>query len=315
MHQSLSARNALLLALPPLLWASNAVVGRLVAPLVPPLTLNLLRWAVAFLVLLPLASWALRPGSGLWSRWRRYGLLGLLGVGLYNSLQYLALKTSTPVNVTLVASSIPVFMLLIGMLFFGQRPTRRQLAGAGLSIVGVLLVLSHGDLGRLASVRFVPGDVYMLLATASWAWYSWLLTRTAADDPALRSHWAGFLMAQIAFGLLWASAFTAGEWLVLAPAPVQWGWPLAAAVLFVALGPSLLAYRLWGLGVQRVGPNLAGLFSNLAPLFAALLSATFIGERPQAHHAVAFSLIVAGIVVSSRRPAARPAEGSPESGA
>src|SRR5215207_7525638 len=134
MNQRLTPATALLLTLPPVLWAGNAVVGRLVNGLVPPITLNFLRWALAFALLLPLAGWALRRGSGLWAHWRRFAVLGLLGVGCYNALQYLALTTSTPLNVTLVAASSPVWMLGIGALFFGQQVTARQLAGAVLSI-------------------------------------------------------------------------------------------------------------------------------------------------------------------------------------
>jgi drug/metabolite transporter (DMT)-like permease len=300
MHQRLTLSTALLLTLPPLLWAGNAVVGRMVSGLVPPITLNFLRWVLAFVLLLPVAWWVLRARSPLWPHLlRRYALLGLLGVGCYNSLQYLALKTSTPVNVTLVGSSIPVFMLALGALFFGQRITRRQLAGALLSIAGVLLVLSHGHLERLAQVRFVPGDIYMLGATAAWAWYSWLLAQPR-DPPAIRSDWAAFLMAQMVPGLLWSGLFTTAEW-GLTDARITWGWPLAAALVFVALGPAILAYRSWGLAVQRVGPNVAGFFSNLTPAFAAVFSAAFLGEPPQPYHAVAFLLIVGGIVVSSRR--------------
>ncbi|MES2941611.1 MAG: DMT family transporter, partial [Pseudomonadota bacterium] len=114
MNQRLSPATIAMLVLPPLLWAGNAVVGRLVSGLVPPMTLNFLRWALAFFILLPLAHHLLRPSSSLWPHWRRFTLLGLLGVGCYNALQYLALQTSTPLNVTLVASSIPVWMLLVG---------------------------------------------------------------------------------------------------------------------------------------------------------------------------------------------------------
>ncbi|HYE40868.1 MAG TPA: DMT family transporter, partial [Ramlibacter sp.] len=152
MQHRLTPATALLLTIPPLLWAGNAVVGRMVAPLVPPLTLNFLRWALAFLFLLPFAWTLLRRGSPLWSGMRRYAVLGLLGVGCYNALQYLAVKTSTPINVTLVASSIPVFMLALGATFFGQRITRRQVAGALLSIAGVLVVLSQGEFAHLAQV-------------------------------------------------------------------------------------------------------------------------------------------------------------------
>jgi drug/metabolite transporter (DMT)-like permease len=299
MEHRLNLRTAALLTLPPLLWAGNAVVGRLVTGMVPPVTLNFLRWALAFLILLPFAAPVLRPGSALWPQWRRFALLGLLGVGCYNALQYLALKTSTPLNVTLVAASVPVWMLGIGALFFGQRISGRQMAGAVLSIAGVLVVLGRGDWALLAQVRLVPGDFYVLLATAAWAVYSWLLIRPG-DPPEIRGDWAAFLMAQLVFGLGWSALFAGGEW-ALEDAHIQWGWPLAAALAYVATCPAILAYRSWGLGVQRVGPNIAGFFSNLTPLFAAVMSAAFLGELPHVYHAVAFALIVGGIVVSSQR--------------
>ena len=299
MNQRVTPATALLLVLPPLLWAGNAVVGRLVTTLVPPMTLNFLRWALAFVILLPLAHRLLRPGSALWPHWKRFTLLGLLGVGCYNALQYLALKTSTPLNVTLVASSVPIWMLAVGALCFGQRVSRRQITGAVLSIAGVLVVLSRGDWALLAQVQLVPGDLYVLLATLAWAFYSWLLSQP--KEPAdIRNDWAAFLMAQIFFGLGWSGLFAAGEWAVT-DAHISWGWPLAAALLYVAIGPAVIAYRCWGMGVQRVGPAIAGFFSNLTPLFAALLSAAFLGELPQLYHALAFLLIVGGIVVSSRR--------------
>ena len=301
MNQRLSPGTALLLVLPPLLWAGNAVVGRVVSDLVPPMTLNFLRWALAFVILLPLAHGVFRRSGPLsvWPHWKRFALLGLLGVGCYNALQYLALKTSTPLNVTLVAASSPVWMLAIGWLFFAQRVSKRQIAGAVLSIAGVLLVLSRGQWALLAQVRLVPGDVYVLVATVAWAFYSWLLAKPE-ETPALRNNWAAFLMGQIIFGLGWSGLFAGGEW-ALTDAHISWSWPLGAALLYVAVGPAVIAYRCWGIGVPRVGPAMAGFFANLTPLFAALLSAAFLGELPQIYHALAFVLIVGGIVASSRR--------------
>jgi hypothetical protein len=155
----------------------------------------------------------------------------------------------------------------------------------------------------LANVHLVLGDVFVLIATACWAWYSWLLSRT--QEPAqLRGNWAYFLLAQIAFGLVWSGAFTAAEWSGLTGivnAHVSWSWPLLAALVYVAVGPALLAYRCWGLGVQRVGPNVAGFFANLTPIFAATMSALALGELPQMYHFAAFVMIIGGIVVSSRK--------------
>jgi drug/metabolite transporter (DMT)-like permease len=300
MHVRLTPTTALLLTVPPLMWAGNAVVGRMVGHLVPPMTLNLLRWALAFVLLLPLAASVLRPDSELWPNWRRFTLLGLVSVGAYNALQYLALHTSTPINVTLVAASTPVWMLAVGRMFFGASISSRQLLGAALSVTGVLLVLSRGQLAFLLNLHLVPGDVYVLLASIAWAFYSWMLAQPGKEPAAIRGDWAAFLMAQIVFGLGWSGLFAAGEW-VLTDAQIHWSWPLLGALLFVAVGPALLAYRCWAAGVQRAGPSVASFFGNLTPLFAAVLSSALLGETPHLYHAGAFALIVGGIVVSSRR--------------
>jgi len=299
----LSLSTAALLSLAPLLWAGNAVVGRLMNQTLPPSTFNFLRWTLAFLILLPLTAWVLRRGSGLWTHWRRFALLGALGVGSYNMLQYLALQTSTPLNVTLVAASMPVWMLLVGRLLYRVPVSRREAFGAALSLSGVATVLSGGSLARLLAVQLVPGDAWMLLASLLWAWYSWLLVRPPAGGyPSdIKGHWAAFLMAQVAMGLVWSGALSAAEWLYLGEAAhVDWGWPLAAALAYVAVFASVLAYRFWGVGVSRVGPAMAGFFANLTPLFAALLSAALLGEWPRGHHFVGFALIVGGILISSR---------------
>jgi len=291
---------ALLLTLPPLFWAGNAVVGRVVADQISPMMLNLLRWVIAFMLLLPLAAPVLRPTSLLWANWRRFAGLALLAIGGYNALLYLSLNTSTPINVTLVGSITPVFMLLIGRVFFGIPISVRQWVGAALSIAGVMVVLGRGDLNVLLQVRLVPGDLYMLLASAGWAYYSWMLAHPTTEPTDIRTNWAAFLLAQIVFGLCWSSLFASTEW-ALGLGRITPSWTLAAALAFIALFPALLAYRAWGAGVARAGPAVAGFFINLTPLFTAVLSGVFLGEPPRAYHALAFVMIVGGIVVSSRR--------------
>lgn len=299
MTQKLTPATTALLVIAPLMWAGNAVAGRMVHTLVSPFTLNFLRWLLAFALLLPLAHGVLRPGGALWGQSRRFALLGLLGIGLYNALQYMALQTSTPINVTLVGASMPVWMLLVGALFFGARVAARQLVGALLSVGGVLLVLSRGEWAQLLALRLVPGDLFMLLAAISWAFYSWLLVRTSAP-AGMRGDWAGLLMAQLVFGLGWSGGLSVFEW-ATGRGHVTWNALSVAALAFIAIGPAVVAYRCWGMGVQRVGPAVAGFFSNLTPLFAALLSAALLGEAPQPFHAAAFALIVGGIWVASQR--------------
>lgn len=299
MTHKLTPSSALLLVVPPLLWAGNAVVGRMVQAQVPPVTLNFLRWVLALLILAPFASAIYRPASGLWSNWRRYAVLGLLGIGMYNALQYLALHSSTPINVTLVSASMPVWMLLIGWMFFDARVSRKQVSGALLSIVGVLLVLSRGDLHQLLAMRLVAGDIFMIIATIVWSIYSWLLVR-GTDSEAIRGNWAGLLAAQVTYGVMWSGVFAAAEW-TITDAQTHWSLGLAAALLYVAIGPAVVAFRCWCVGVQRAGPSIASFFNNLTPLFAALMSSAFLGEPPHLYHAAAFACIVGGIILSSRR--------------
>ncbi|MBX3606236.1 MAG: DMT family transporter [Piscinibacter sp.] len=301
MTTRLTPTIALLLTLPPLLWAGNAVVGRALVGSVPPLALNALRWLLALALLLPLGWRAWHTRGALRERWPHLALLGLVGVGSYNALQYLAVQTSTPLNVTLIAASAPVWMLLVGALFYREPPTRRQLAGAVLSLAGVALVLSRGRWQVLRDVHFVPGDLYMLVAIAAWSVYSWMLARppeSMRGEQRPHWNWAEFLCVQVVFGSAWAT-LAAGAEAVVAPAPIVWSPGVLAALLYVAIGPSLIAYRCWGLGVATVGPAVAAFFSNLTPVFAGLLSAALLGDLPRWYHAGAFALIAAGIVVSS----------------
>ncbi len=311
----LTPRLLVLLTVPPLLWAGNAVVGRAMVGQVPPMTLNFLRWALVALILLPLGWRALRPWSRIAERWPYLMAVGLFGVGLYNALQYLALVTSTPLNVTLVAASLPVWMLAVGALFYREHPRPQQLLGAALGLCGVCVVIARGSVHTLLGVHFVPGDFYILLAVIGWSVYSWLLARPPAHMQGAQRprtdegwDWAGVLLVQTLFGLVAASVFSAGEQLAGA-APIRWSWPVVGALLYVSLAASIVAYRCWGLGVSEGGPALAAFFNHLTPLFAALLSAALLGEAPQPFHALAFALIVGGIAVGMWRPKAQNVSG------
>ena len=312
----ISTRTALLMTLPPLMWAGNAVVGRLMVGHMPPLMLNFARWLLAALLLAPLGWFALRDTQSrraIAASWPYLLAIGCLGVGAYNAFQYLALTTSTPLNVTLIAASAPLWMLAVGALGFGQRAAPRQIAGALLSMAGVVLVVSRGSWTLLSQVQLVAGDIYILIAALSWAIYSWLLVqppawlRPPSRETLAHWGWAGFLLVQMFFGVLAAGAAAAAEAALMPSAAIDWrnAWVLAA-LLFVATGPSIVAYRCWGLGVALGGPALAAFFANLTPLFAALLSALLLNETPHAYHAIAFALIVAGIAVSARQGSRQP---------
>jgi len=294
----LSPRILFLMSLSPLLWASNAVLGRMLVGTLSPITLNFFRWVVAALVLLPLGWRILKKHSPLWQQKKRFLLLGLFAVGGYNTLQYLSLQTSTPINVTLIAASMPIWMILIGAVFYDTHPQLRQLLGAFISILGVVVVLSRGDITSLLNIHLVAGDLFILFATIIWAFYSWMLTRPGSSTEQTW-HWSEFLLGQIVFGLISSIAFSGIE-VISGNFQFEFSGWVWIVLLYIAIGPSIIAYRCWGLGVQEAGPAIASFFSNLTPLFAAVMSALVLGEMPQLFHALAFCLILIGILVSSK---------------
>lgn len=285
------------LTLATIFWAGNAIAGRVLVGSISPITLSAVRWGLAALILLPFGWKIFKPGSALWQNKGRFLVLGLLGVGSYNVLLYLALQTSTAINVTLIGASMPIWMLLIGAVLYQVKPTLLQMLGAVVSLVGVTVVLTRGEPASLLSMEVVMGDLFIMLATILWAFYSWMISRPG-ESTERQWPWAEFLMAQVFIGFMWTMLFEGVE-IATGHAFIDLNYWTGALIVFVAIGPSLIAYRCWGLGVNGAGPTVAAFFANLIPLFTALLSAAILGDPPQLFHGLAFVLIVVGILVSS----------------
>jgi len=283
------ATTLLVLTVPPLMWASNAIVGRMAAGAIPPLTLNFLRWVVALLVL----DWS--TGR---QHWKLFAATGFLSTTCYNALQYLALITSSPINIALITAAGPIFTLLVGRAFFSAHIGRSAALGAVLSILGVAWVLVRGEIQNLTQVAFVSGDLFMLLAIALWSIYTWLLR----ERPKSMSGYS-VLALQMLWGLVFAVPMVLAEVLWGGYAPIQWDGHTLGMVVYVALGPALLAYICWQRAVALTGSQLPMFFLNLTPVFAAILAVLLLGEFPQSYHLIGLALIVFGIVLSNRSEA------------
>lgn len=283
-----------------LMWAGNAIVGKILVQSSSPVLLNTIRWGATALFLLPFAWRVLMPRSPLWKHRKRFLLLSLFGVGSYNVLLYLALQSSTPINVTLIGASMPIWAIVIGTIIYQERVQIRQIAGALISMVGVAVVIVRGDFERFIEIEFVAGDLWMVLATILWGTYSWMLAHPKQSTE--RSWpWAEFLFAQVAFGFCWSLVFAQTEYL-LGSNYFTWSWQTLAMIGYVIIGPSLIAYRCWGLGVNQAGATVATFFANLIPVFTAILSTLLLQKPPEFYHGLAFAFIVCGIVLSLSVP-------------
>lgn len=297
MNPRLNAGTAGLLLVPPLMWAGNAIVGRALVGEFPPLALSFWRWALAFALIAPFTAATLwRQRALLRQGWWPLLAISAVGVGLYNSLQYLALQTASVLSVTLIAAAGPIVTLLVGALAFGAAVSRAQWLGAGVSGLGVLLVVARGDFGNLARLHVATGDLIMLAATLSWSIYTWLLRQRRPPLPL-----APFLTVQIALGAAMILPFYLIE-LLIGGHTIAWSERSAAGLVYVALLPSLLAYWCWDRGVARAGAILPVVFANLTPIFAAILGYFFLEETIRWFHLAGGALILAGIAAANRPP-------------
>ena len=295
MTSRLTSATAALLVLPPLLWAGNAVVARALVGHFPPLALSFWRWALAFAILLPFAARSIHAHRRtVRTHWRILTAIAFLGVTCYNSLQYLALQTSGPVNATLIGASGPAAGLLIGAAVYGVRVTHRQWVGAAISIAGVLWVIAHGNFANLLKLEFAIGDLVMLLATVLWSFYTWLLRRHRPPLPM-----TAFLTMQIGLGALMILPLYLVELVLTGSVPEATATNLAA-LAYVVLLPSIVAYYCWDRVVARAGAVLPMYFTNLTPVFAAGLATFFLAEPIGLFHFVGGALILFGIHLANR---------------
>ena len=294
----------LLLALANLFWSGNWIIARALRNDIDPLTLNTWRWLIAALALAPFALPGIIAQRALIRR--SAGLIILLaftGVVLFQLLVYVGLQSTTAVNGVLFNSAAPLFFILCSWVMLRERATSGQIAGMLISFAGIVIILSHGEIGHLRQISFNRGDAWVLLAMAVWGVYSVLLKRR---DAALGGALLLFLTSVAGVLLmlpllLWQAWHSSGDaWhgagvLLRLPAGIE-----IAAVLYVALAASVGAFMCWNRGVAVLGANAAGFTLHLLPAFGTLLAMLFLGERFYWFHAAGMAAILAGVVVASR---------------
>jgi drug/metabolite transporter (DMT)-like permease len=251
----------LLLTLTTLFWSGNMVIGRAIRGDIPPMTLAFWRWTIALLLVLPLALPHLRAQwPQLRQGWKPILILGVLGVGGYNTLAYVALQYTAATNAVLLNSFIPIATIALSWLFLKKHLHRIEAIGVVLSFFGVATIVMRGDLSTLHSLTLNIGDLWMLGAVLVWAIYTIGLQWRPASGRHLNLHWGSF-----------------------------------AALLYVGIFPSFLGYIFYNRAVGEVGASKASLFIHLMPVFGTVLSAIFLDEIPVWYHYTGIVFIFAGI--------------------
>ena len=286
----------LLLSITALCWAGNAIVGRLAAGHIPPVTLSFLRWALAFLIILPFAwKHLMRDWGAIRARLGTMIVLSVTGIGAFNTLQYWALEHTQALNTLLLQSAGPLFVAVWSLILLGVRLTPAQAGGITLSLTGVLVILLHGDPTALASITFNKGDIIFTVALAIFGLYSVLSLK--------RPEIHGLSFVGFTFGCGAACLVPLWIWELFSRPVMQLNTANLLSLFYVAVFPSTLAYLCFNRGVQLIGANRAAPFFHVVPVFGSAMAIVFLGERPQLFHIIGFALVLTGVFVASRKPA------------
>jgi len=277
-------------------WGANAVAGKYAVGHVSPLLLTHMRWGLAFLAALPFAWPYLKRD---WPVIRRHWLLlvgfGVIGFAGFNAALYSALNHTSAINVVIEQAGMPGVIFALNFLVLRQRVTGAQLLGFVITVAGVALIVSGGELSRLFGLQLNRGDALMLVAILCYGSY------TAALRIKPRMHWLSFIA--VISGAAWLGSMPFAAWEFAshnAILPDLRGWAVA---LFAALVPGLIAQTVFIRSNELIGGNRAGVFLNLIPIFGTLLSVALLGETLEAFHVVALGLVLGGIALAEHRRA------------
>lgn len=284
----------LIAALPPLFWAGNFLVGRVMHEAIPPIQMSFWRWVGALVVLAPFAARALGPNRArLRAELPFLLVLGAVGVTSFNCLVYSALHFTTVVNASLINSVMPVFTFVLAAVFLRETPTLRQVVGIVVALAGAATIIAHGDPAAILALDLNRGDLLVVAAIGFWALYTVLIRwRRTALPPIL------FLATIVAIGVVFHLPLLAWEIPrtgLFAPSPAS-----LAAVFYLAVFPSALAYIFWNRSVAALGPSRTGMFLYLMPVFSTVLGVGLLGEPFHHYHVVGIALIAVGLVLVTR---------------
>jgi len=287
---NLQVRAYAMLGMTMTFWAGNAIVGRAVRGEIPPLMLAFSRWTLALLILAPFA-WrrAVAQRALIRRHWGAILFLGLAGVAAFNGFLYSGLRYTTAANSLLLQGLIPTLVVIVGSVVFGDKAPWRQVAGIALSTLGVTFIVFRGELSEILRLRLGMGDLLVLCGCAAWAIYTASLRLRPPIDPLV------FLFVTFAIGALAMGVGALSE--AQAIAQMHWDGRMVAAIAYVAIFPSILAYMSFNAAVSHVGPGAAGQAISLLPLLGAVLAAMILGEPLFPYHLAGMALILGGVLL------------------
>lgn len=283
-----------LLFVAPALFATNMLVARATAELIPPTQLALWRWVGAALILTPLTAGSLwRQRAALKREWFDLLILGALGMGVCGAFVYIGAATTTATNIGLIYSGAPVLIILIARFVYGEAMKAIQGLGVVLCFVGVLTVIVRGDPAVLTTLAFTVGDLWIVAATTGWALYSVLLKHRPTQLDTITRFYAIVLA-----GVVVLLPFSV--WEHLDGRAVQWSANTVGWIALLAVVPAVGAYYTFAFITGVLGANRTSVFLYLLPFYNSIMAWLFLGEVLVWYHYAGGALLIPGLYLVTR---------------
>ena len=277
-----------------LFWSGNSVFARGAADVMPPMNLAFLRWGVGIIVLFPFAARALWRERAIYRRhWKIFFLIALSGVTGFNSLIYHAVQHTTAIHASLITAAVPAASVIASWLAYRETISWRTALAMMVAFVGVVVVISNGEVAVFTSLSFNTGDLIAILAVISWTTYSVGLRAMPRETNPM-----GFLLGVMIVGWVFLTPFYAYDLATGTRATLTTG--NVAGVLYLGIFASVVAFAFFNFGVARLGANRANVFNYLAPIFSGVLAVAFLGETLEWFHGLSIVLIFGGIYLAQR---------------
>lgn len=278
-----------------IIWSWNFIISRGIHTEIPPITLSFLRWAVAFAVISPFAfKYFLKDLTAIKRNYKYILLTSFLGVTIFNALVYIAGHTTEAINLSLIAITTPVFIIVFNRIILKEKIHFINILGITLTLSGIIMLICRGSLKVLLSISFSAGDLWMLSAAVIFAVYSMLVKQKPAGIGM-----TSFLFSTFGAGLVMLIPFFLYE--ITTSKPFTPGLRITIAVLYIGIFASIGGYFMWNNAVEKIGSSKAGIIYYSLPLFSTLWAILFLGEQVRMIHLISMFLIIAGIIIATKK--------------
>ena len=275
-----------------IIWSWNYIIARGLHDAIPPSSLAFYRWLVASVVLAPIAlRKSIREYAVIKRNAKYIVTAAFLGVTVFNTLIYLAGRTTEAINLSLLAISSPIFIIIFSLIVFNEKINIKKISGITITITGILILLTRGDISVLLNISFAEGDLWMLIAAITFAVYS-IMVKKRPHELSRTS----FLFSTFTAGLFLLFPFYILD-LIRYPFP-SFNAELTISILYIGIFASIAAFFLWNRSIEIIGPSNAGLIYYTLPLFSTLWAILFLNETADAIHFISMTMILTGIIIA-----------------